>query len=123
MNEIITLFTSNSLGVFGIVVAVLLGLFGIQSSRLKKSKRQTEEEKAHAEYEKKLREQQQKVVKDAEDVKEEFSDTTDEVVKNVAPEITKAKDIPHEDKKELGDSVKEMAKAQADRIAKRRAKK
>ena len=103
-------------------VAGLLGI-SVQSKRLKKAKQKVEDEKAHAEYEKRLRQQQQQLVADSEKAKEEYSDEKDEAVDEVVPEMDKAKALPEDERKPLGDSVKTMAKAQAERIAKRRAKK
>lgn len=105
-----------------IAVAGMLGI-SVQSSRLKKAKQKVDDEKAHAEYEKRLRQQQQQLVSDSEKAKEEYSDEKDEAVEEVVPEMEKAKALPKEEQKPLGDAVKTMAKAQAERIAKRRAKK
>jgi len=107
------------------LLLALAGLLGIsvQSSRLKKSKQKVEDEKAHAEYEKRLRQQQQQLVLDSEKAKAEYSEEKDEAVDEVVPEMEKAKALPKEEQKPLGDAVKTMAKAQAERIAKRRAKK
>lgn len=107
------------------LIFAVAGLFGfsVQSKRLKKAKRKAEDEKAHAEYEKRLRQQQQQVVAEAEQSKDEFAAKKDEAVSEVVPEIGKVKDIPQEERKELSEPVKGMAKAQAERIAKRRAKK
>lgn len=103
-------------------VAGLLGI-SVQSKRLKKAKQKVEDEKAHAEYEKRLRQQQQQLVADSERAKEEYSDEKDEAVGSVVPEMEKAKAVPKDEQKPLGEDVKTMAKAQAERIAKRRAKK
>lgn len=103
-------------------VAGLLGI-SVQSKRLKKAKQKVEDEKAHAEYEKRLRQQQQQLVADSEKAKEEYSDEKDEAVGSVVPEMEKAKAVPKDKQKPLGEDVKTMAKAQAERIAKRRAKK
>ena len=103
-------------------VAGLLGI-SVQSKRLRKAKQKVEDEKAHAEYEKRLRQQQQQLVADAEKAKEEYSDEKDEAVGSVVPEMEKAKALPEDERKPLGEDVKTMAKAQAERIAKRRAKK
>ena len=103
-------------------VAGLLGI-SVQSSRLRKAKQKVEDEKAHAEYEKRLRQQQQQLVADSERAKEEYSDEKDEAVGSVVPEMEKAKAVPKDKQKPLGEDVKTMAKAQAERIAKRRAKK
>jgi len=110
------------------VVALLLsvaGLLGIsvQSKRLKKAKQKVEDEKAHAEYEKRLRQQQQQLVSDSEKAKAGYSDEKDEAVGSVVPEMEKAKAVPKDEQKPLGEDAKTMAKAQAERIAKRRAKK
>ncbi|MGE4465810.1 hypothetical protein [Sphaerochaeta sp.] len=107
------------------LLLALAGLLGIsvQSSRLKKAKQKVEDEKAHAEYEKRLRQQQQQLVADSEKAKEEYSDEKDEAVGSVVPEMEKAKAVPKDKQKPLGEDVKTMAKAQAERIAKRRAKK
>lgn len=107
------------------LLLALAGLLGIsvQSSRLKKSKQKVEDEKAHAEYEKRLRQQQQQLVLDSEKAKAEYSEEKDEAVDEVVPEMEKAKALPKEEQKPLGEDVKTMAKAQAERIAKRRAKK
>ena len=107
------------------LLLAVAGLFGIsvQSSRLRKAKRKADDEKAHADYEKRLRQQQQQLVADSEKAKEEYSDEKDEAVEEVVPEMEKAKAVPKDEQKPLGDAVKTMAKAQAERIAKRRAKK
>ncbi len=107
------------------LLLALAGLLGIsvQSSRLKNAKQKAEDEKAHAEYEKRLRQQQQQVVAEAERSKDEFAAKKDEAVSEVVPEIGKVKDIPQEERKELSEPVKGMAKAQVERINKRRAKK
>jgi xanthosine utilization system XapX-like protein len=105
-----------------LAIAGLLGI-SVQSSRLKKAKQKVEDEKAHAEYEKRLRQQQQQVVAEAERSKDEFAAKKDEAVSEVVPEIGKVKDIPQEERKELSEPVKAAAKAQVERINKRRAKK
>lgn len=103
-------------------VAGLLGI-SVQSKRLKKAKQKVEDEKAHAEYEKRLRQQQQQLVVDSEKAKDEFVEQSDDIVGQIVPEVNKVKDIPTEQQKPLSDPVKDTAKAQAERINKRRAKK
>ena len=105
-----------------IAVAGMLGI-SVQSKRLRKAKQKADDEKAHADYEKRLRQQQQQLVSDSEKAKAGYSDEKDEAVDEVVPEMDKAKALPEDERKPLGDSVKTMAKAQAERIAKRRAEK
>ena len=70
-----------------------------------------------------LRQQQQQLVADSEKAKEEYSVEKDEAVGWVVPEMEKAKAVPKDEQKPLGEDVKTMAKGQAERNAKRRAKK
>jgi hypothetical protein len=105
-----------------LAVAGLLGI-SVQSKRLKKAKQKADDEKAHADYEKRLRQQQQQLVSDSEKAKAGYSDEKDEAVDEVVPEMDKAKAVPEDERKPLGEDVKTMAKVQAERIAKRRAKK
>lgn len=123
MIEFIKSLISSQWGIVGVVIALLLGALGIQTKRVKSNKQKAEDEKAHAEYEKRLRQQQQQLVADSEKAKEEYSDEKDEAVGSVVPEMEKAKAVPKDEQKPLGEDVKTMAKAQAERIAKRRAKK
>ena len=122
IDTILSLFKNPWAVALLLAIAGLLGI-SVQSSRLKKSKQKVEDEKAHAEYEKRLRQQQQQLVLDSEKAKAEYSEEKDEAVDEVVPEMEKAKALPKEEQKPLGDAVKTMAKAQAERIAKRRAKK
>ena len=105
-----------------LAVAGLLGI-SVQSKRLKKAKQKADDEKAHAEYEKRLRQQQQQLVSDSEKAKAGYTEKKDDAVEEVVPEMEKAKAVPKDEQKPLGEDVKTMAKAQAERIAKRRAEK
>ena len=122
IETILSLFRNPWVATLLLAIAGLLGI-SVQSKRLKKAKQKVEDEKAHAEYEKRLRQQQQQLVADSEKAKEEYSDEKDEAVGSVVPEKEKAKALPEDERKPLGEDVKTMAKAQAERIAKRRAKK
>ena len=122
IETILSLFRNPWAAAMLLALAGLLGI-SVQSSRLRKAKQKVEDEKAHAEYEKRLRQQQQQLVLDSEKAKEEYSDEKDEAVDEVVPEMDKAKAVPKDKQKPLGEDVKTMAKAQAERIAKRRAKK
>lgn len=123
MIEFIKSLISSQWGIVGVVIALLLGALGIQTKRVKSNKQKAEDEKAHAEYEKRLRQQQQQLVVDSEKAKDEFVEQSDDIVGQIVPEVSKVKDIPAEQQKPLSDPVKDMAKAQAERINKRRAKK
>jgi len=123
MIEFIRSLISSQWGIVGVVIALLLGALGIQTKRVKSNKQKAEDEKAHAEYEKRLRQQQQQLVVDSEKAKDEFVEQSDDIVGQIVPEVSKVKDIPAEQQKPLSDPVKDMAKAQAERINKRRAKK
>lgn len=123
MIEFIKSLISSQWGIVGVVIALLLGALGIQTKRVKSNKQKAEDEKAHAEYEKRLRQQQQQLVVDSEKAKDEFVGKRDDIVGQIVPEVNKVKDIPAEQQKPLSDPVKDMAKAQAERINKRRAKK
>lgn len=123
MIEFIKSLISSQWGIVGVVIALLLGALGIQTKRVKSNKQKAEDEKAHAEYEKRLRQQQQQLVVDSEKAKDEFVEQSDDIVGQIVPEVNKVKDIPAEQQKPLSDPVKDMAKAQAERINKRRAKK
>lgn len=123
MIEFIRSLISSQWGIVGVVIALLLGALGIQTKRVKSNKQKAEDEKSHAEYEKRLRQQQQQLVVDSEKAKDEFVEQSDDIVGQIVPEVNKVKDIPAEQQKPLSDPVKDMAKAQAERINKRRAKK
>ena len=123
MIEFIRSLISSQWGIVGVVIALLLGALGIQTKRVKSNKQKAEDEKAHAEYENRLRQQQQQLVVDSEKAKDEFVGKSDDIVGQIVPEVSKVKDIPAEQQKPLSDPVKDMAKAQAGRINKRRAKK
>ena len=123
MIEFIRSLISSQWGIVGVVIALLLGALGIQTKRVKSNKQKAEDEKAHSEYEKRLRQQQQQLVVDSEKTKDEFVRKSDDIVGQIVPEVHKFNDMPDEQQKPLSDPVKDMAKAQAERINKRRAKK
>ena len=123
MIEFVKSLISSQWGIVGVVIALLLGALGIQTKRVKSNKQKAEDEKSHAEYEKRLRQQQQQLAMESEKAKDEFVEQSDDIVGQIVPEVNKVKDIPSEQQKPLSDPVKDMAKAQAERINKRRAKK
>ena len=115
--------SGNIWAAVAVIISLLLGALGVQTSRVKKNKQKADDEKKRADEAEKQKQQQQLVVKDAEEHKGEFVKQKDDVIAEIVPEIGKVKDIPAEERRELSDAVKHAAKAQAERINKRRAKK
>lgn len=123
MSEILKFLSNNGLAVLVSIIVILLGALGIQGKRVKSAKEKAKEETQKAQQSEDEKKQQQEVVKQAEQATAEFVGEKDEVVGEIVPEIEKVKDIPKEEQHELSDKVKEAAKAQVERINKRRAKK
>jgi len=123
MSELLKFLSGNPWTALVAIVVVLLGALGIQNKRVKSAKQKADDEKQKAQQSEDEKKQQQEVVKQTEQATAEFVGEKDEVVGEIVPEIEKVKDIPQEEQHELSDKVKEAAKAQVERINKRRAKK
>ncbi len=123
MSEILKFLSNNGLAVIVSIIVVLLGALGIQTKRVKSAKQKADDKKQKAEQAENTLKKQQGVITNHEIAVSEFNEEKKEVVSEIVPEIEKVKNIPKEEQRELSDKVKEAAKAQVERINKRRAKK
>ena len=113
----------NIWALVAVVVGILLGALGIQTGRVKSAKRKAEDEKKRADESERQRARQQQVVTESEEHKVEFVKQKNDVISEIVPEVQKVQSMDDADKKPLSDTVKAAAKAQAERIKKRRTKK
>ena len=115
--------SGNIWAAVAVIISLLLGALGIQTGRVKSAKRKAEDEKRRADEAERQKAQQQQVVTESEERKAEFVKQKDDVISEIVPEVQKVQAMDDADKKPLSDTVKAAAKAQAERIKKRRTKK